>query len=313
VSAVAVGYRDYYEVLGVDREASPEEIQRTYRQLARRYHPDVNKDPEAESRFKEISEAYEVLRDAEKRARYDRLGAGWKRGEDVSGAPGFDEAFGRGGGFGDVHVEFGEGQFSDFFESLFGGRRGAGARSASRFDGFATRGADQEVELELSLEQAVAGGRHRISLSDGRDYEVTIPAGVLDRQRIRLAGEGGAGLGNGPRGDLFVRVRVRPHPRFRVDGRDVYVDLEVTPWEAVLGAQVEVRTLRGTARARVPAGSSTGRKLRLRGEGLPNPNGAPGDLYATVRIVVPRHPTAEERQLFERLAEVSQFNPRRGR
>jgi curved DNA-binding protein len=313
VSAVAVGYRDYYEVLGVDRDASPDEIQRTYRRLARRYHPDVNKDPEAESRFKEISEAYEVLRDPEKRARYDRLGEGWKRGEDMSGAPGFDEAFGRGGGFGDVRVEFGAGQFSEFFDSLFGARRGANGRAATGVDGFATRGADQEVELELSLEEAVAGGKRRISLSDGREYEVIIPVGVLDGQRIRLAGEGGAGLGNGPRGDLFVRVQIRPHPRFRVDARDVYVDLPVTPWEAVLGAEVQVRTLRGTARARVPAGSSTGRKLRLRGEGLPNPNGASGDLYATLRIVVPRHPTAEERQLFERLAEVSEFNPRRRR
>jgi curved DNA-binding protein len=310
-----VAFRDYYETLGVPRDASSDDIRSAYRKLARQYHPDVNKDPEAEDRFKEISEAYEVLRDPEKRERYDRLGPNWKAGQDVSGASGFgdfapDQGFGSDRGFGDVRVEFGGGDFSDFFEGLFGGR-GRGRRAAAGgFDGFSMRGSDQEVELELSLEEAARGGKRRISLADGREYEVNIPAGVRDGQRIRLAGEGGRGAGGGPSGDMFLRVRLRPHPRFRVEGRDLYVDLPVTPWEAVVGATVEVPTLDGTTRVKVPPGSSTGRKLRLRGQGMPGPRGGHGDLYATVKVEVPKNPTAEERELFERLASVSSFNPR---
>jgi curved DNA-binding protein len=311
---MAVTFRDYYEVLGVPRGASADEIRSAYRKLARQYHPDVNKDPDAEDRFKEISEAYEVLRDPEKRERYDRLGANWKAGDDMSGATGF-EGFGRGrdGGFGEgVRVEFGEGgDFSDFFEGLFGSRRRGAARGG--FDGFSTRGNDQEATLELSLEEAARGGRRRISLGPGRDYEVNIPVGVRDGQRIRLAGEGGPGISGGPPGDLFLRVRLKPHPRFRVDGRDLHTDLPVSPWEAALGATVELRTLDGTTRVRVPAGSSTGRKLRLRGQGLPGPRGAHGDLYAHVKVMVPSKLSAEERELFERLAEVSDFDPRRRR
>jgi curved DNA-binding protein len=318
-----VAFRDYYDVLGVDRSASTEDIRRAYRKLARQHHPDVNKDPEAEDRFKEVAEAYEVLRDPEKRERYDRLGANWKAGDDVSGTEGFGGfrqpgGFQQGGrqqggfqqgDFGDVRFDFGGGgEFSDFFEGLFGGRRGA--RSTGRFDGFSTRGGDHEAELELSLEEAARGGRRRISLGDGRDYEVNIPPGVRDGQRIRLAGEGAQGAGGGPSGDLYLRVRLKPHARFRVEGRDLYVDLPVTPWEAVLGASVEVPTLDGAKRVRVPPGSASGRKLRLRGEGMPGPRGGHGDLYATIKIEVPRHPTAEERELFERLAEVSSFNPR---
>jgi curved DNA-binding protein len=310
---MAVGYRDYYEILGVDRGASEDDIRSAYRKLARRYHPDVNKDPGAEDQFKEISEAYEVLRDAEKRERYDRLGANWKAGDDVSGASGFRRSGGGEGGFRDVRVDFGEGgDFSDFFESVFGGTRAAGRSGAgfngSRFGGFSTRGGDQETTIELSLEEAAAGGKRKIALADGRDYEVTIPAGVRDGQRIRLAGEGGAGAGGGPPGDLFLRVRVRPHPRFRVEGKDLYTDLPVTPWEAALGATVEVPTLGGTTKVKVPAGSSSGRRLRLRGEGMPG-----GDLYATVKIEVPKKLSRKERSLFEQLAEASDFNPRAGR
>jgi curved DNA-binding protein len=302
-----VAFRDYYDVLGVKRDASSEDIRRAYRKLARKYHPDVNKEPEAEDRFKEISEAYEVLRDPEKRERYNRLGANWRAGDDVSGAAGFGD-FGRQGGFRDVHVEFGGGEFSEFFDSLFG-RTGRGSPRAG-FDGFSMRGSDAEAILELSLEEASRGGKRRVSLGDGRDYEVTIPPGVRDGQRIRLAGEGGAGVSGGPSGDLFLRVRLRPHPRFRVEGHDLYTDLPVTPWEAVLGATVEVATLDGTTRVKVPPGSSTGRKLRLRGEGMRAPRGEQGDLYATVKVEVPKKPTSEERKLFEQLAEVSKFNPR---
>jgi curved DNA-binding protein len=308
-----VAFRDYYEVLGVPRGASEEEIRAAYRKLARTYHPDVNHEPGAEDRFKEISEAYEVLRDPEKRDRYDRLGANWKAGEDVSGAEGFGGFGGGQGGFGDVRVEFGDGNgFSDFFESLFGGR-GAGARRTAGFEGFATRGGDQEATLEISLQEAARGGRRKISLGDGRDYEVEIPAGVRDGQRIRLAGEGGRGAGNGPAGDLFLRVRVKPDRRFRVDGGDLHVDLPVAPWEAALGATVEVRTLDGTARVKVPPGSSSGRRLRLRGEGMPGPGKGRGDLYATIKIVVPKKLGERERELFEQLAEASQFDPRGGR
>jgi curved DNA-binding protein len=317
-----VAFRDYYEVLGVPRGASEEEIRGAYRKLARTYHPDVNHEPGAEDRFKEISEAYEVLRDPEKRERYDRLGANWKAGEDVSGAEGFSGFRGAGpgqggfqgqGGFGDVRMDFGDGNgFSDFFESLFGARGGAGRRGGG-FEGFATRGGDQEATLEVSLEEAARGGKRKISLGDGRDYEVDIPAGVRDGQRIRLGGEGGRGAGSGPAGDLFLRVRIKPDPHFRLEGNDLFVDLPVAPWEAVLGATAEVRTLDGTARVKVPPGSSSGRRLRLRGEGMPGPGKGKGDLYATVRIVVPKKPSERERELFRQLAEVSSFDPRGGR
>jgi curved DNA-binding protein len=324
-----VAFRDYYEALGVPRDASSEDIRRAYRKLAREYHPDVNKDATAEDRFKEVSEAYEVLRDPDKRERYDRLGANWKAGQDVSDSPGFDGFDGRQGGFGaaqggfggfggfgdgETRVEFGDSGFSDFFEGLFGGRARSGGGAGRSFDGFSMRGSDQEATLELTLEEAARGGRRRISLGAGRDYEVNIPAGVLDGQRIRLAGEGGRGASGGQAGDLFLRVRLKPDSRFRVEGRDLYLDIRVAPWEAALGASVEVPTLNGRARVKVPAGSSSDRKLRLRGKGLPAPPGKKaGDLYATVKIVVPKKLTSEERELFEQLASVSSFDPRAGR
>jgi curved DNA-binding protein len=307
-----VAFRDYYETLGVSRDASPDEIRRAYRKLARQHHPDVNKAPGAEDRFKEVAEAYEVLRDPEKRERYDRLGANWRAGEDVSGASGFG-GFRPGGGYEDVRVEFGDGGgfsgFSDFFESLFGaGSRRAG--TGEGFAGFTRRGADHEAELELSLEEAARGGRRRVSFADGREYQVNVPAGVRDGQRIRLGGEGGSGLGGGPSGDLYLRVRLRSHARFRRDGDDLYVDLPVSPWEAALGATVELTTLDGTAKVKVPAGSSSGRRLRLRHQGMPRPKGERGDLYAEVRIMVPKELTNDERKAFERLARVSKFDPR---
>jgi curved DNA-binding protein len=311
---MAVADRDYYETLGVARDASSEEIQRAYRKLARQYHPDVNKDSGAEDRFKEVSEAYDVLRDPEKRDRYDRMGANWRAGPDVSGAGGFEEAFRRGDGFRDVRVDFGDGDFSDIFESVLGGRGRGGRRAGRSGSGsFSIPGADQEAVLEISLEEAARGGRRRISL-DGRDLEVEIPRGVRDGQRIRLAGEGEPGIGGGPPGDLYLRIRLRRDPRFRVEGRDLYTDLPVTPWEAALGAEVPVPTLDGSARVKVPPGSSSGRRLRLRGQGLPGSGGAPdGDLYAIVEIHVPKRLTKKERELFEQLASTSKFNPRRER
>ena len=298
---MAVGYRDYYELLGVERGASEAEIRRAYRKLARQYHPDINKEPGAADRFKEISEAYEVLRDPDKRARYDRLGANWRAGEDVSGAQGFS-GFGDQGG---VRVEFGdEADFSDLFEGLFGRRRSRG---------FTTRGADHEAVLELTLEEAAAGGRRQLQLGDGRSCDVNIPAGVRDGQRIRLAGQGGQGQAGGPAGDLFLRVRLKPHPRFTLKDRDLHVDLPVAPWEAALGATVDVPTLNGSARVKVPAGSSSGRRLRLRGQGFPPPGGGSGDLYATVQIRVPKRLSERERDLFEQLAAASSFDARRPR
>lgn len=301
-----VGFRDYYEVLGVPRDASTDDIRKAYRKLARENHPDLNKDdPEAEERFKQVSEAYEVLRDPDKRERYDRLGANWRAGDDVSGAAGFD--FGDYADFGGgTRVEFGGGEFSDFFESLFGARRRGQAGAA----GFAMRGSDHEAVLELDLEQAARGGRQRLEFGDGRSLEVDVPPGVVDGQRIRLAGQGGEGMGGGPAGDLFLRVALRPHAHFDLDGRDLHTDVAVAPWEAALGADVEVQTLNGRRKVKVPAGSSCGRKLRLRGQGMPNPRGQSGDLYAHVQIKVPRRISDAERELWEQLAEKSSFDPR---
>jgi curved DNA-binding protein len=305
---MAVGFQDYYDTLGVPRDASADEIRRAYRNLARRLHPDVNKEPGAEDRFKEVSEAYEVLRDPEKRQRYDRFGTNRTAGENVSGATGFEGE----DDFGDVSFDFGRGDFSDFFDGLFSRRGGARAGpGTSSFEGFSMRGGDQEAVLELTLEEAAAGGRRRLSLGDGRDLEVEIPRGVRDGQRIRLAGQGSGGPGGGPAGDLYLRVRLRPHPVFDVEGRDLHVDLAVTPWEAALGAEVPVPTLGGTARVKVPPGSSSGRRLRLRGQGLPDSaGGPPGNLYTVVEIHVPKRLTREERELFEQLASVSKFDPR---
>jgi curved DNA-binding protein len=328
---MAVGARDHYEALGVPRDASEEDIRSAYRRLARKHHPDVSKEPDAEERFKEISEAYDVLRDSEKRAQYDRFGENWRAaaaaGAGGAGAPGGGPGGGYGGfggyddfgtgpthpGYEDVRVDFGEGDIGDIFEGLFGrggARRGGRARRGG-FDGFSMRGADQEATLELTLEEAARGGHRRLTLGDGRDFEVDIPPGVRDGQRIRLAGEGEPGPGDGPPGDLFLRVRIKPHPRFRLEGSDLYVDLPVAPWEAALGASVEVPTLNGTARVTVPPGSSSGRRLRLRGEGMPGPGNTAGDLYAVVKIMVPKKLTKKERELFERLRDVSKFDPRK--
>ena len=328
---MAVAFRDYYETLGVPRDASNEDIRKAYRKLARENHPDVNKDPGAEDRFKEISEAYEVLRDPDKRKRYDQLGANWKAGQDVSGAPGWEDVFRRGrqrggaragagggggpsGGFGDgVRVEFGGdldgADFSEFFGDLFGG--GGGGGRSSIFDSFGggsgrtRRSADQEAMLELSLEEAAAGGTRRLSI-DGRDLEVDIPPGVRDGQRLRVRG----GASGDSDGDLILRIRLRPHPRLRIKGDDLQVDLPIAPWEGALGAKVPVQTLTGTAQVTVPPGSSSGRRLRLRGEGLPKEGGGKGDLYAVVSIKVPKKLTRKERDLFEQLSKVSKFDPR---
>jgi curved DNA-binding protein len=309
--------RDYYEVLGISRDATAEQIQQAFRTLARKNHPDINKDPGAEDRFKEINEAYHVLSDPETRKRYDRFGEDFRRipedydervGAGVGGFRGAGPSGTRGAGPSGTRVRFGQGfggagiNIDDLFGDMFGGAGGFGPIA----------GADQEAELQLTVEEAYRGGRRQITL-DGHTYQVNIPAGVVDGQRIRLAGEGGRGSGDAPPGDLYLVVRIKPHSRFRLDGRDVTVDLPVSPWEAVLGATVAVRTPAGEAKVKVPPGSSTGRRLRLRGEGMPNPRGGKGDLYAEIKVVVPPKPTARERELFEQLAAESNFDPRRSR
>jgi curved DNA-binding protein len=303
---MAVEFKDYYEVLGVPRDASQDDIRRAYRKLARDYHPDLNRESDAEDRFKELGEAYEVLSDPDKRVRYDRLGADWRAQERAPGGGNFEDFFDREGFGGDVRFEFGDGGFSEFFDRLFGD--GARVRTSGPL-----RGLDREALLELSLEDAVAGGRRRLSLDDGRGVDVNFPAGVREGQLIRLAGQGAPGRDGGPPGDLYLRVRLKPHRIFRRRGDDLDVDLAVAPWESALGTTVPVPTLTGTARVRVPEGSSSGRRLRLRGRGLPKQGGGHGDLHAIVKITVPKHLSEEERDLFEKLAEVSEFDPRKSR
>ena len=309
--------RDFYDALGVARTATAEEIQRAYRKLARTYHPDVNKDPGAEERFKEISEAYDVLSDPETRARYDRFGPEFRQvpegfAPDAAWAPrgpqgaegqrvrvDFGDMGGGGFGFGGIDIE-------DLLGGMFTGRGRGGP----------VPGADQEAEIQLSVEDAYSGGQRQISLSGPggtRSYTVNIPAGVVDGQRIRLGGQGGRGSDGGSPGDLYLRVHIAPHPRYRLEGRDIHVELPLAPWEAALGATVAVETPGGEAKVSVPAGSSSGRRLRLRGKGMPNHKGTAGDLYAEVRIMVPSQLSNRERELFQELANTSSFDPREGR
>ncbi|MEU3188341.1 J domain-containing protein [Streptomyces sp. NPDC006923] len=314
--------RDYYEVLGVPRTADAAEIQQAFRTLARRHHPDVNRDPAAEDRFKEINEAYSVLSDPETRKRYDRFGADFRQipedydervaaqgfgGGAYGGGPFRGRAAGEGpGGWTEGGFDTSGVDFEDLFGDLFGGRAGRG--------GGPVPGADQQAEITLTVEEAYRGGRRKITLGGPggeRGYDVNIPAGVIDGQRIRLAGQGGRGRGRGAAGDLYLVVRIAPHDRYRLSGRDIHVDLPVAPWEAVLGAAVPVTGPGGTATVQVPPGSSTGRRLRLRGEGMPHPKGSPGDLYAEIKVMVPPSPGPRERELFEELAAVSAFDPRK--
>ena len=298
---MAVKFRDYYEVLGVSRTASPEEIKRAYRTLARKHHPDLQpaaERTEAAERFKEINEAYEVLSDADKRAKYDALGPDWKSGQDFTPPPGA----GRGGvrwttvdtsNFEDVDG------FSDFFASIFGGV-GRGARRGREGVRITMPGADVEAELPVTVEELLRGGHRRISL-DGRNLEVDVPVGARDGTILRLAGQGQRGVNGGPPGDLYLHVRLQPHPRYRVVGDDLEMDLPIWPWQAVLGGDVTIDTPDGPVTLTVPAGTQSGRRLRLRGRGLPRSNGSRGDLYAVVRIVVPERPSPAERQAYEAL------------
>ena len=315
---------DFYQILGVPRDASQEDIQRAYRKLARTYHPDVNHDPGAEDRFKEASEAYDVLSDPETRRRYDAFGRDfrqvpegvdpetWRRAQ--AGARARADA-GAGAGAGPGGFSFSEGDIDldDLLGGLFGSRFGG---QGSRRGWGPIPGADQEAEIELTVEEAYRGGRRSITLSsDGtrRSFDVTIPAGVTDGQRIRLAGQGGHGSDGARNGDLYLLVRIASHPRYRLDGRDLYVELRLAPWEAALGMSLALDTPGGEVKVKVPGGTSSGRRIRLAGRGLPNPKGKAGDLYAEARIMVPSRLSRAERRLFEQLAAESNFDPRKQR
>ncbi|MFL6540316.1 MAG: DnaJ C-terminal domain-containing protein [Chthoniobacterales bacterium] len=319
---MAVQFRDYYETLGVSKTASEDEIKSAFRKLARKHHPDVAKDKKsAEEKFKQINEAYEVLSDPEKRKKYDQLGADWNQpGGGFQPPPGWGAGQPGGGGYqrwspgggngGGVEFEFGGTGFSDFFEQFFGGGRG---RSA--FGGFgqreatAERGSDVEADIMVTLEEALHGSKRTVSLRRGNSnkvetYQVKIPRGVHEGQRIRLAGQGEAGERGGKSGDLFLRVRLARHPDFSVEGSDLIHELDVAPWQAVLGAEVDVPTVEEKRRLKIPPGTQAGQRFRLRGRGLPQASGERGDLYVVVSLRVPKKITERERELWVQLAEL---------
>lgn len=309
-------FKDYYAIMGVARDATQDEIKRAYRKLARKYHPDVSKEKDAEARFKEVGEAYEVLKDAEKRAAYDQLGANWKAGQDFRPPPDWDTGFEfSGGGFtgGDA------GDFSDFFESLFGRGFGGGARGGRGT--FQAQGQDRHAKVLIELEDTYVGATRSLSLrvpevdAQGRvitrdhTLNVTIPRGIRAGQHLRLAGQGAPGMGQGKAGDLFLEVEFAPHRHYRIEDRDVYLDVPVAPWEAALGASVKVPTPGGAVEMKIPPGSSAGRKLRLKGRGIPS--STPGDFYVVLQIVTPPADTAAAKTLYGNMAtQFKSFNPR---
>ena len=312
-------FKDYYEVMGVKRDASQDEIKRAYRKLARKYHPDVSKEPDAEKRFKEIGEAYEVLKDPEKRAAYDQLGANWQQGQDFRPPPDWDQGFEfHGGGYTGADAE----QFSDFFESLFG--RGGGYRrtyARGGGGGFDMRGEDAHARVVIDLDDAYHGATRALTLkhtemgADGRPrlkertLNVRIPKGVRQGQQIRLAGQGSPGIGKGEPGDLYLEVEFRPHPFYRVEGKDVYLDLPVAPWEAALGGKVKVPTPAGAVDLKLPPNSASGRRLRLKGKGIPSKQ--PGDFYVVLQIVTPPADDERAREAYESFSKAFEgFNPR---
>jgi curved DNA-binding protein len=321
-------FKDYYQTLGVAREASADDIKRAYRKLARKYHPDVSKEKDAEARFKEVSEAGEVLRDPEKRAAYDAAGSQWERAQaagqgreqDFQPPPGWDAGYefsGRGAADGSP---FGGADHSDFFEALFGhAARGGGAR-ARRPDAHMP-GQDHHAKVLIDLEDAYRGAKRSISLRvpvlddegrgvlQDRTLDVNIPKGIREGQHLRLAGQGGPGLGSGaPPGDLYLDIAFNPHRLYRVDGRDVYLDLPLTPWEAALGASVGVPTPDGRVEMTIPPGSIGGRKLRLKGKGIPGPTA--GDFYVVLAIALPPADNPKDKAAYEAFAAAFEFNPR---
>jgi curved DNA-binding protein len=304
-------YKDYYKTLGVARGASDEEIKKAYRKLARKYHPDVSKEPNAKERFQEVAEAYETLKDKEKRAAYDSLGS-HRPGQDFRPPPDWFRRFHTGTEEEDLSGI----DLSDLFESLGARFGGAGGRfgggpggTAFRRGSIRMRGADLEANLALSIEDAAHGLESELEL-DGRKIRVRIPRGATDGERLRLAGKGGSGVNGGPDGDLYLNIVLRPHPLYKASGHDLELEVPLAPPEAALGAEIEIPTLGGRVAMKIPAGSASGQRLRLAGKGLPKPKGGAGDLYAKLNIVVPSSLTERERKLYEELKAASRFEPR---
>jgi len=310
-------FKDYYQIMGLERSSSQDEIKRAYRKLARKYHPDVSKEPKAEEKFKEVQEAYEVLKDPEKRAAYDQLGSRWKEGQEFRPPPDWGQGFEHSRQFsGDDAAGF-----SDFFSSLFGTRTPFGTGRGSQ-QGFAASGQDHVARIQVRLEDAYRGGQQTIELkspelaADGhvvvkpRTLRVNIPAGVIEGQQIRLVGQGSPSSSGGRAGDLYLEVGFAPHPLFTVEGRDVTLTLPIAPWEAALGDTLKVPTLGGSVDMRIPAGARAGQKMRLKGRGLPAPNGAAGDQYIVFKIVVPPADSSRARELYEQMKKDLPFDPR---
>ena len=310
-------YKDYYKIMGLSKTATKDEIKRAYKKLARKFHPDVSKEKDAEDKFKELGEAYEVLKDPEKRAAYDQLGKDWKSGQGFTPPPGWDAGFEfKGGDFtgGDTSG------FSDFFESLFGRHFQQDVTGGHYGSQFYAQGNDRHAKIMIDLEDAYEGATRSISLkipqidqqghliNKPHTLNVKIPKGVKAGQNIRLAGQGGTGIGKGKKGDLYLEIEFNKHRYFQVSGRNIYIDLPVTPWEAALGATISVPTLGGKVELKIPSGSQTDKKLRLKGRGLPN--SPPGDQYVILKIVIPPIKSAEDKILYEKMAETITINPR---
>ncbi|MBT8103491.1 MAG: DnaJ domain-containing protein [Gammaproteobacteria bacterium] len=308
-------FKDYYKIMGVERDASQDEVKRAYRKLARKYHPDVSKEADAEARFKDLGEAYAVLKDPEKRAAYDQLGANWKAGQEFRPPPNWDAGFEFSGGDGGADAA----AFSDFFESLFG-HDFQSARGAQQQAGMHARGEDHHAKVLIDLEDAYKGASRSLSLRtpevDGtghvstkvRTLNVKIPKGVKQGQRIRLSGQGSPGIGTGKAGDLYLEIEFNPHRLFRVEGRDIYLELPVAPWEAALGATVKVPTPDGPVDLKIPEGTTRERKLRLQKRGIPGQ--PPGDLYVELAITLPPAESDSARQLYQKMQQDLPYNPR---
>ena len=315
-----MNYKDYYQILGVDRKATQDDVKKAYRRLARKYHPDVSKEADAEERFKEVGEAYEVLKDPEKRAAYDQLGENWQAGQEFRPPPDWDAGFEfNGGGF----TEADSRAFSEFFESLFGHgfqRDGGYGKSAHAGTRFRAAGEDHHAKVIVSIEDSYHGATREFSLrtpiiddnghiiNKERKLSVKIPRGVKQGQKIRLSGQGGEGTGGAPSGDLYLELEFSPHKLFRVEGSDVYLKLPVTPWEAALGATVKVPTPAKKLDLKIPANTLTSKKLRLKGQGIPS--SPPGDIYVTLEITLPSASTETAKALYDEMAQKLAFNPR---
>ena len=296
-------YKDYYAALGVKRDASADEIKKAYRKLAQKHHPDVSKEKGAEERFKDIGEAYQTLKDAEKRAAYDQLGSNYRPGQDFRPPPDWEQRFSSGGGApgaGPSGFSFDDIDLGDLFEHF--GRGGGGARARNERP---RNGPDFEAHAELSLEDAFRGAEFEL-----KGTRIRVPKGATDGQRLRIRGQGGPGVNGGRNGDLYLNIAIRKHALYRLDGHDLYMDLPLAPWEAALGAEVEVPTLAGPVNLKVPPGTAAGRKLRLGKRGLPKPGGGEGDQYAMVQIVNPPELNDREKELFQEMRGQSTFNPR---